>query len=201
GGAPGARLPARASGRTAFDLAGRLPEGQPRADAESALVWSMEGAQGLEVPPALRTRADRPGLHSASSAWLGTEGVGGPVRGGDPGVHLFAEGGSGAIHAGRGTPLEDLPGEGFRLLPLHDPFSASSADRASPPLAERASAPRLLLHPEDAAALGAAEGARLLIDGTAAPAPLSLDPSVPRGHLALSGARSHARFVTLEVAR
>ncbi|AZB68569.1 NADH-quinone oxidoreductase subunit NuoG [Cereibacter sphaeroides] len=201
GATPVARLPARASGRTAFDLAGRLPEGQPRADAESALVWSMEGAQGLEAPPALRTRADRPGLHSASSAWLGTEGVGGPVRGGDPGVHLFAEGGSGAIHAGRGTPLEDLPGEGFRLLPLHDPFSASSADRASPPLAERASAPRLLLHPEDAAALGAAEGARLLIDGIAAPAPLSLDPSVPRGHLALSGARSHARFVTLEVAR
>ncbi|WP_143542882.1 hypothetical protein, partial [Cereibacter azotoformans] len=60
--------------------------------------------------------------------------------------------------------------------------------------------PRLVLHPEDAAALGAAEGVRLLVDGLPAPASLALDPAVPRGHVALTGARGHAHFVTLEVA-
>ncbi|MCE6953035.1 NADH-quinone oxidoreductase subunit NuoG [Cereibacter sphaeroides] len=191
--APVARLPARASGRTAFDLAGRVAEGQLATDPHSALVWSMEGAQGLETPPALRAAVAAPGLRSASSAWLGTEGVGGPVRGGDPGVALIRPGTGPA-----GKPLADAGGEGLRVLPLHEPFAASSADRASPPLAGRAPPPRVLLHPEDAAALGLAEGARLRIDGIPAPAPLTYEPALPRGHLGLSGARGHARFVTVE---
>ncbi|SNX67722.1 NADH dehydrogenase subunit G [Cereibacter ovatus] len=190
---PVARLPARASGRTARDLAGRLPDGQPRQDADSALVWSMEGAHGLDAPPALRTDA---GHHSASGAWAGTDGVGGPVTGGDPGV-LLLHPGTGAA----GQPLADRTGtEGLAVLPLHDPFAASAADRASPPLAERAPRPRLLMHPGDAAHLGLAEGALVLLDGVPAPAPLALDASVPPGHVALTGARGHGLFVTVEAA-
>ncbi|WP_439533432.1 molybdopterin-dependent oxidoreductase [Polymorphobacter sp.] len=159
---PVARAPARQSGRTASDRAGRIAEAMPPHDIDSPFGWTMEGAPQATLPMAL---------------FAGT-----------------------SVLAGAAFPPPvdaPLPGDGLRLIPLHDPFSAGETDRASPLLAARAPAPRLRLHPDDAAALGLAEGDALRIDGHPAPA-LTLDAAVPPGHVALTTRHRTPRRVQLE---
>jgi len=173
-----ARAPRRFSGRTAHDLAGRVAEGAPPADRDAPLAWSMEGAPAAAAPAALGTGAADPGLHSPSAVCLSQSHVGGPLKGGDPGVRLIAPG------AG-GPPLAPPPppeGPGLRVIPLHDPFAAHPEDLASPLLAARAPAPVLRLHPDEAAALG--ETAR--VGDTRLP--VVADPAMPRGHVGLPAA-------------
>ncbi|MDT8854177.1 NADH-quinone oxidoreductase subunit NuoG [Paracoccaceae bacterium Fryx2] len=178
-----ARAPAPFSGRTASDLAGRLPEGTPPHDRDSGLSWTMEGIRGARVPPALSTGPVVPGMHSVSAAYHAQEYIGGPLKGGDPGAALLVAGQGGVTPV---APVPETDGEGLIWLPLHDAFSATETDRASPLLAARAPGPRLLLHPEDAAALGLAAGAAVLVEGAPTAAMLTLDAAMPRGHVGLS---------------
>ncbi|MGY6410682.1 MAG: NADH-quinone oxidoreductase subunit NuoG [Alkalilacustris sp.] len=166
-----ARAPRRFSGRTADDRAGRVPEGTPPADPDGALAWSMEGAAQTAL-------AVEDGLHSPSAVCLVQEQIGGPLKGGDPGVHLLRPG-----HAPTPAEIAPAPGEGLRVIPLHDAFAAHPADRAGPLLAERAGPEVARLHPEDAAAHGLADGATLVLG----PHRLGLvhDAGIPRGHLGL----------------
>ncbi len=195
---PVARGPRRLSGRTADDRAGRVEEGVPPTDPDSALGWTMEGAHGLDTPPALRTGYDGAGLHSASAAHRFMATVGGPLKGGDPGLRLLAPDAA-PVEPAAPQPAE---GEGLLLAPLHDPFAATEPDRASPLLAARAPAPRLRLNPKDAAALGLAEGAAALVDGAPHPAPVALDPTMPKGVAGLAaGFRGRGRRVRVEAAR
>jgi NADH-quinone oxidoreductase subunit G len=155
-----------------------VAEGAPPADRDAPLAWSMEGAPAAAAPAALGTGAADPGLHSPSAVCLSQSHVGGPLKGGDPGVRLIAPG------AG-GPPLAPPPppeGPGLRVIPLHDPFAAHPEDRASPLLAARAPAPVLRLHPDEAAALG--ETAR--VGDTRLP--VVADPAMPRGHVGLPAA-------------
>jgi NADH-quinone oxidoreductase subunit G len=149
----------------------------------------MEGAAA--ETPALATWLDRPGMHSASAGYAAQERIGGPLKGGDPGVRLTAP---------ATVPLADpAPGEGLLGLPLPCPFAAQEADAASAPLAARAPAPRVVLHPDEAARLGLAEGAALRIDGRPAVAALTLDAAMPLGHIGISGLRA-VRAVVVEAA-
>jgi NADH-quinone oxidoreductase subunit G len=112
------------------------------------------------------------------------------LRGGDPGVLLIAPGQGPASAA---SPAVDIGGQGLLLLPLHDAFSGSETSRSSALLIARAPAPRLLLHPDDAAALGLAEGAAVLIDGRPCVAPVSLDANLLRGMVGISVASAAPR--------
>ncbi len=178
-----ARAPWRMSGRTAHDLAGRVPEGTPLADADAALAFSMEGAQGADAPPALRTSYGVPGWHSASAAPFLTDGPNGPLKEGDPGVSVL----SGFTAA---EPLaEHAPrGAGLAPLPLHEPFSGDELGRRAQRLAQRCPAPVIALHPDDATELGLVDGQAVAIDGGEA-VPLTLDPAVPKGHVAATAGR------------
>ena len=182
---PVARAPAPYSGRTASDRAGRVAGGTPPHDPDSAMNWSMEGLRGDRVPPALSTGPAVPGLHSVSAAYHAQQTIGGPLEGGDPGTALLRAGGGSGVAAVLADPAtRDAPG--FLCLPLHDPFSATETDGASPILAKRAPAPRIVLHPQDAAGLGLAAGAAVVLDGVPALAPVTLDAGMPRGHVGLS---------------
>jgi NADH-quinone oxidoreductase subunit G len=178
-----ARAPWRMSGRTAHDLAGRVPEGTPPRDADAPLSFSMEGAHGADAPPALRTSYTVPGLHSASAAPHLTDGPRGPLKGGDPGVSVL-EGFSAS------QPKSDDVPEGDGLIPLllHDPFAGDELFRRADRLAQRCPPPVVALNPEDAAALGLSEGAEVSVAGSA-PVALKLDASIPRGHVAASAGR------------
>jgi NADH-quinone oxidoreductase subunit G len=156
----------------------------------------MEGARGPGPPPALLPGYATPDLHSANAVTRFTEEIGGPLRGGDPGVLLLAPG-----HA---TPPAEAfstsdDGDGLWLLPLHDAFTGTETARASAPLAARAPAPRLLLHPADAASLGLVAGNAVRIDGQAIAVPVTLEPGLARGVVALSGVvRGTLRRVRVE---
>jgi NADH-quinone oxidoreductase subunit G len=190
---PIARAPEGFSGRTSDNSAGR--KALPSADPDSGMGWTMEGLRGGDVPTALATTPLQPGLASVSASYAAQSTIGGPLKGGDPGIRLLApEDGTDA-----GKPLADpqAGGEGLIVLPLHDPFAATETDRASAPLAARAPGTRVVLHPEDAAALGLVAGAAVTLDGRPGPAPLTLDSDMPRGHLGLSDARWSARRVRI----
>ena len=174
-----------------------MPEGTPPEDPDSALAFSMEGAQGRGAPAALRTGYEAAGMHSASAAPRFMEGPRGPALGGDPGAFLTL--------AGPEAPAEDAPaaGEGLIALPLHDPFAEDARGRRAERLALRAPAPRIALHPEEAAARGLSAGERVRAGD--AEAALTLDPGMPRGHVGLSAgrllARGPARRLEVERAR
>jgi NADH-quinone oxidoreductase subunit G len=179
-----ARAPWRVSGRTAHDLAGRVPEGTPPPDPDSALAFSMEGAPGAAAPPALRTGFTVPGLHSASAVPLFTDGPRGPLKGGDPGVSVLCA----PIAAPEGLPDEMPEGDGLMPILLHEPFAGDELGRRAARLAARCPAPVVLLHPEDAAALGLAAGDPVSVAGGPAAA-VALDDALPRGHVAASAGR------------
>lgn len=178
----------RAHPRQSARTAGNHPDRATRTDPDSPLSWTMEGDRASE--PALATWTDRPGLHSVSAEYAAQQWIGGPLKGGDPGVNV--------LHAAADAPAlaDAAPGTGLIGLPLRSPFAAHEADAASPPLAARAPAARVALHPADAARLGLAAGALLVIDGRPALAPLALDPDLPAGHIGLSGLRA-LRMVVL----
>ena len=165
------------SGRTAHDLAGRVPEGTPQADPDSALAFSMEGAPGMDAPPALRTAYTRPGLHSASAAPL-------TAAGDAPGAFVL-----GGVTGPRPKTEAEPEGEGLTFLPLHEPFAGDEIGRHADLLAARCPPPVVAINPEDAARLGLDAGAHVELDGHAAPVPLTLDRAVPKGHLAASAGR------------
>ncbi|KIZ47481.1 MULTISPECIES: NADH-quinone oxidoreductase subunit NuoG [Rhodopseudomonas] len=177
------RAPRPLSGRTADDRAGQFADASPAQDPDSPLTFGIKGSRGTEVPSALITSYKMPGLHSANAVTRFEQEIGGPLRGGDPGALLF-EAGDGALQPA--APAEPIGGDGLLLVPLHDVFSGWEPSRASALLAARAPAPRLVLHPDDAAALGLGDGCAVLIDGRPCVAPLSLDAGLARGVVAVS---------------
>ena len=174
------RTPRPFSGHTADDRAA-----MPPADPDSPLGWGMEGARGPGLPAALLTATTTAELHSANAATCATEAVGGPLRGGDPGVLLLAPG-SATLPAA--VPAGQDDGDGLWLVALHDAFTGTETARASAPLAARAPAPRLLLHPADAAALGLGAGDAVQGEGEDITLPLTLEPGLARGVVAVAGA-------------
>ncbi|MFP4304900.1 MAG: NADH-quinone oxidoreductase subunit NuoG [Rhodosalinus sp.] len=182
-----ARAPWRMSGRTAHDRAGRVPEGTPQQDADAPLSFSMEGARGADAPPALRTSCTQPGLHSASAVPHGTQGPRGPLKGGDPGVPVLD-----GFTAPEPMPQDAPEGTGLLPLLLHDPFAGDELVRRAERLGRRCPAPIVALHPEDGTALGLKEGDAVSVAG-GAPVALTLDISVPRGHVAVSAGRVLSR--------
>ncbi|MBB5049623.1 NADH-quinone oxidoreductase subunit G [Rhodopseudomonas rhenobacensis] len=197
-----ARAPRPLSAHTADDRAGRDPAATPKPDPDSPLSFGMEGARGADVPAALLTGYETHGLHSANAVTRFEEEIGGPLRGGDPGARLFKQGDAALSPA---APFAPIDGHGPLLVPLDDVFSGSETGRASALLAARAPAPRLLLHPDDAAALGLAECASVMLDGVACAAPLTLEPKLARGVVAVSVGkllpRGPLRRVVVEAAR
>ncbi|MGO3933389.1 NADH-quinone oxidoreductase subunit NuoG [Rhodopseudomonas pseudopalustris] len=196
------RAPRPYSGRTADDRAGQFADAAPPIDLDGPMTFGIKGARGTAVPPALITSYKTSGHHSANNVTRFMEEVGGPLRGGDPGAMLLKAGEASLPDA---PPSRAVEGDGLLLVPLHDAFSGWELSRASALLAARAPAPRLLLHPDDAALHGLTHGAAALVDGRLYPATVSLDASLPRGTVAISAGvgvpRGPLHRVRVEAAR
>jgi NADH-quinone oxidoreductase subunit G len=199
------RTPRPFSGHTADDRAGRDPGAAPAEDPDSALAWGMEGARGVGVPPALICGYETPGLTSANAVTRFQEEIGGPLRGGDPGARLIVPGAGLTPAAPAALAGSAANGTGLLLVPLYDVFSGSETSRASPLLAARAPAPRLLLHPDDAAAIGLSGGEAVLIDSRPCMTSVSLDAGLARGVVAITAGagapRGPLRRAMVEAAR
>jgi NADH-quinone oxidoreductase subunit G len=97
------RQPHRYSGRTAMRANINVHEPKPPEDPDSPLSFSMEGHED-QTPPALTSRYWSPGWNSVQALNKFQQEIGGPLRGGDPGVRLinppqspFPKGGSNNI--------------------------------------------------------------------------------------------------------
>ena len=167
-----ARQPSRYSGRTAMHADVSVFEPAPPDDHDAPLSFSMEGYR--EQPPAaLVPRYHAPRWNSVQALNKFQQEVGGPLRGGDPGVRLFEPPGApapGAASPGRpprfvgrgvvaaaaavgrcsrpqaGAPAAFRPSPDRLLaVPLHHIFGSEELSMLSPPVAGRAPAAYLAL--------------------------------------------------------
>jgi NADH-quinone oxidoreductase subunit G len=150
-----ARETHRFSGRTAMTADSSVHERQPPPpDPDSPLAFTMEGYPS-QPPPALIPIFWAPGWNSPQAINKFQQEVGGPLRGGDPGVRLV-ERDAGArceyfMHAPPAFAARD--GEHW-LIPLQHIFGGEEWSVHAPGVAELAPRPYLMLNPADAEALG-----------------------------------------------
>ena len=171
------REPHRYSGRTAMLANITVHEPKPPEDPDSALKFSMEGV-AVQPPPALVPFFWAPGWNSIQALNRFQEEVAGVLKGGTPGVRLVEPSGTGAAANGVPAPFSVRAGE-WRVVPLYNIFGSDELSHEAPALASLIPPPYVALHPDDAAALGVAEGSAVAICGRQAA--VKLMPELPRG--------------------
>ena len=145
------RQPHRYSGRTAMTANLDVHEPKARVDDDSPLSFSMEGVSKTDTP--LNAYVWAPGWNSNQSVMKFQQEVGGPLKGGVPGVRLSAPAETPA------QPYRDLPpvfpaGTDLTVVPLQEIFGSDELSMRSPPIAERAQAAYVVMNPADANRLG-----------------------------------------------
>jgi NADH-quinone oxidoreductase subunit G len=173
----------RFSGRTAIHAEEDVSEPKPPEDENSALAFSMEGAEG-HPPPELITRYWAPGWDSVQALNKFQAEIGGPLAGGDPGARLL-EPAAGT----RPDYFDSIPPTGearegsLRLVRLYHIFGSEPLSMLSPAIAELAPRPYAALDPGSAAALGVMEGdvVRVEGDGISLDLPARILLSLPQG--------------------
>ncbi|MHB8877955.1 MAG: molybdopterin-dependent oxidoreductase, partial [Myxococcaceae bacterium] len=176
------RAPNRESGRTAKSANLRVQEPKPPDDPSSALSFSMEGNH-TGAPAPLTAFFWAPGWNSIQATLKFQDEVGGPLRGGDPGVRLLAPAKeSPGYFAEVPAPFTPRSGE-WLLLPLQRIFGSDELSRHAPAIAQRIRQRELLLNPEDAAGLGVGTGrvVSVRLDGVAFELPVTVSPGLPAG--------------------
>lgn len=177
------RQPHRYSGRTAMLANVRIHEPKTRIDEDSALTYSMEGVLG-PLPPALNAVVWAPGWNSNHALNKFQDEVGGPLRGGDPGVRL--------IHpkaAARVRWFDEIPAavrkphRRWTLTPLHHIFGSEELSVLSEPLRERVPVPYVALNPAAAADLKVSDGdlVEIVLAESRLRLPALLRPDLPPG--------------------
>ncbi|BBL74627.1 NADH-quinone oxidoreductase subunit NuoG [Methylomagnum ishizawai] len=181
-----ARAPARYSGRTAMHADQRLHEPKPPDDPDSALSYSMEGAES-GIPPALRPVAWAPHWNSHQQATTQFQDeAGGTLRGGDPGVRLIEPADTPAPCWFEDIPPLLSPDEpDFRAVILHRIFGGEELSALAAPIIERAPAACALMHPDDIARLGLGDGVTVAWERCRLDLPLRPEPGLAQGVIGL----------------
>ena len=178
-----AREPQRYSGRTSMLANITVHEPKPPQDVDSALAFSME--QGPRpVPPALNPFAWAPGWNSNQAGNKYQSEVGGPLRGGDPGVRLVESAANATPDYFRNIPAAFRPAAGEWLIchAFHI-FGSEELSRHAPGIAELTPKPYIALNSLDAEVLGihAGEPVEVELDGARETLPALSRPDLPRG--------------------
>lgn len=143
----------------------------------------MEGTT-VQPPPALTPFAWAPGWNSIQSTNAFQQEIGGPLRGGDPGVRLLAPGdAAGAVFFPAPARPFSPPAEGLLLVASHHIFGSEELSVLAPAVAARVPEPCLALSAEDAHRIGAVEGGRVVVEtaGRTLTLPARIEPSLPAG--------------------
>ena len=174
------RLTHRASGRTAKDAHVSVHEPKPTVDEQTPFAYSMEGRNDGEAA-ALIPYVWSPGWNSNQSVFKFQQEVAGPLRGGDVGARLIEpQASSVEALAAKYRQPPAIDSAGLQWVPLHHVFGSDELSARSPPVAERSAGAEVLLHPEDADALGLADGQGARIAGTKSAA-VRLAPGMAKG--------------------
>ncbi|MFA5938197.1 MAG: NADH-quinone oxidoreductase subunit NuoG [Sinimarinibacterium sp.] len=156
----GSRIPRqshRYSGRTAMNANRDIHEPRPPQDADSPLAFTMEGARAgapaSEIPIFWAPR-----WNSNQAVNKFQQEIGGPLRGGDPGVRLIepAAGGAPGGHY-YDRPAWHAPAL-LEAVWLHELFGSEELSARGPAIASRVPAPYVVVHPQTAELIGIAAG-------------------------------------------
>lgn len=173
----------RYSGRTAMHADVNVHEPKATVDEESPFSFSMEGLNAGQSS-ALIPYVWSPGWNSNQSVMRYQREVGGALLGGDPGIRLFAGRARGAAPRYGVVPQPFAAADaGFTLLPLDHVFGSDELTMQSPPIAERAPTPYVVLNPGDAERLNVAagDGVRCEAGDRALSFEVKLSDHMPRG--------------------
>ena len=181
------RQPHRYSGRTAMRADVNIHEPKTTVDTETPFSYSMEGENTGGQPGSVVPYVWTPGWNSNQSVFKFQQEVGGPLRGGDPGVRLFDADDAGGDRAARfrDAPEAVAGNGGFRLVPSHALFGSEEQSARSWPILERRRAPYLVLHPQDAERIGVEAGAGITGPSLGASFAVRTDESMGRGTAAV----------------
>lgn len=154
-----AREHQRYSGRTSIWADRGVHEPQPPADADSPLSFSMEGYSGMP-PPAVTPRFWAPGWNSVQSLNKFQAEIGGPLRGGNPGVRVIQpQANDTNISYFTDVPAAFQAQDGKVLVvPLYHVFGSDELSMLASGIAGRAPAAYLALSSHDMTALNVREG-------------------------------------------
>jgi NADH-quinone oxidoreductase subunit G len=178
-----ARQPHRYSGRTAIDAAKTVHEPKPPDDRDTPFSYSMEGYYG-PLPSAVVPYFWAPGWNSVRALNKFQDEVGGPLRGGDPGVRLIEpQLQAMPCYFGDAPPAFEPRREEWLIAPLYEIFGSEELSGMAPAVSERVPAPYLALNEQDAARLHVADGAvvAVSIDEAIFRLPVKLRPALPQG--------------------
>lgn len=182
----GARIPRmthRASGRTAVLANVSVHEPMQPADTESALAFTMEGSN-VNQPSALRTFTWSPGWNSNQSIGKFQEEIGGPMRGGDPGVRV--------LRSQQGEPITYEPAvtdtEELILVRRHHIFGSEELSAHAAAIGELAPRPYCAIAPSVAETMAVAtgDGIACTVDGETYTFEVVVDESIADGCVAYS---------------
>ncbi len=173
----------RSSGRTAIHAAATVHEPKPPEDPDSPLSYTMEGYYG-PMPSSLIPYFWAPAWNSVRAVNKFQEEVGGPLRGGDPGIRLIEPALGAAPRYFEEVPEAFAMRDGeWLIVPMHEIFGSEELSRLAPAVAERVPQPYLTLNAHDASSLHVADGAMVAVGvaGEVSHLPISVRPDLPSG--------------------
>ena len=172
------RQPHRYSGRTAMNAKRDVHEPRPPQDADSPLAFSMEGATGLGPEPAsLIPMFWYPSWNSPQAVNKFQAEIGGHLKGGDPGVRLFASDAA-ARPAWFNPPAP--AGNALQVVPVHELFGSEELSAQAPVMAGRVPAAYVAVSPATAASakLKDGEATQVRLNGSSATLPVRVRAGV-----------------------
>jgi NADH-quinone oxidoreductase subunit G len=158
-------------------------EPKPPEDLDSALAFSMESGPQAP-PPALNPFFWAPGWNSIQSVNKFQDEVGGPLRGGDPGVRLIEPARQDGWNYFSRVPSAFRPATGeWLLLPRFHIFGSEELSRQSPAISQLVPRASMGLNTMDGALLGIKSGEliKVSVGDSVYELAVSLQPDVPRG--------------------
>jgi NADH-quinone oxidoreductase subunit G len=179
------REPHRYSGRTAMFANITVHEPKPPDDADSSLSFSMEGYSApAQPPPPLIPFFWTPGWNSIQSVNKFQTEIGGPLRGGNPGVRLIEpvkpeeSQYSGAAPGSFGVRASE-----WVFLPAYHIFGSEELSRHAPGIAELSPKPYVGISADDASLLRLLEGnqAEVKLNAATYSLPVHIVPGLANG--------------------
>lgn len=179
------RDPHRYSGRTAMSADKSVREHQSPPDQETPFAYTSDAFNG-QVPPALNPRYWAPGWNSYQALTRFQEEVGGPLRGGNPGVRLI-EPKAVTLKPFEPEEIRALVENEFWLVPIWKIHGSETLSRLAARIQEVIPDPVILMNPEDAQEIGIKEGdlVGFSIEGEMRELPAKFGNSVPRRVMAV----------------
>ena len=178
-----AREPNRYSGRTSMLADISVHEPKPPDDADSALAFSMESGPEL-APSSLIPFFWAPGWNSIQATNKFQSEVGGPLRGGDPGIRLIepSQERGWQYHSTVPAAFRPHPDE-WLLVPIFHIFGSEELSRHAQGIAQLAPLPYVALNPVEASRSGvnAGEQIKVSVEGSLFELEVMLRADLPRG--------------------